>query len=268
MYRIPESVLTAVVRISNLNGTIGSGFIYASKKNYYLITAKHVLFDSSRNLINDFITIHATKTILESKFPTSLQVDLKNNKEQLLCHPNKDICALIIMFVVKEVPNKTITIDFPEYVTQNNSDTQTGDFKFLGSEKFGYFDKVNVSDDVFIIGFPHSLRKHAEKEVEMHTPLLRKGVVSGKNTHEKLIILDCEVNYGNSGGPAFHVFSIPNSQAQIELIGIVSTFIPYAEEYVNTRNPELKHEYIHNSGYSTIIPIDFLLEIIEPIENK
>lgn len=267
MYRIPGKILSTVVRIASANGTIGSGFIYAGKKNYYLITAKHVLFNLTGNLNHDLITIHATKTILESKFPSAIQIDLKNYKDPILCHPNRDICAIKIMVVINSVPNKSITIDYPEYVIQNNSNTNTGDFKFLSSEKFGYFDLVNISDDAFIIGFPHSLRKYANNEIELYTPLLRKGVVSGKNLNEKIIILDCEVNYGNSGGPAFHAFSLPDSRIKIELIGIVSTFIPYAEEYINTRNLALRHEYIQNSGYSTIIPIDFLLEIIDPSEN-
>lgn len=263
MYRIPDRILSTVVRISNPNGTIGSGFIYANKKDYYLVTAKHVVFNRNGTLNNDFITISATKTILESKFPSTIQIDLKGNEDKVLCHSSKDICSIKIMFVVGCVPDKSITIDYPEYVTQSKSDSNTGDFKFLGSDKFGLFDNVTISDDAFILGYPHSLRKYAQKEIELYVPLLRKGTISGKNLDEKIIILDCEVNYGNSGGPAFHVFSIPNGKAQIEIIGIVSTFIPYSEEYFNTRNPLLKHEYIQNSGYSTIVPIDFLLEIVE-----
>ena len=263
LYQLPDSVIASAVRISNTDRTIGSGFLYMTESNdIYLVTAKHVLVNKSGNLINDFITVHATKLIQESRFPIHVSINFDEAPESILKHASRDICAVKIMHFVKQKTPNSITIGYPEYVVPGKSDTNTGDFKFIARTKIGVFDSVELASECFLIGFPHSLRKHNQKEIEIFFPLLRKGIIAGKNHQERLIVLDCEVNYGNSGGPAFQVNFIAGNKVQFKLFGIISSFLPYSEEYANIRNPSLKHEYIQNSGYSVVVPIDFLGDII------
>ena len=76
-----------------------------------------------------------------------------------------------------------------------------------------------------------------------------------------MIVLDVPLYKGNSGGPVLEVEQVSAFEVRFPVIGVVSQFIPYAEEWVN-----VKHGYsniqISNSGYSVAIPMDSVLELI------
>jgi hypothetical protein len=65
------------------------------------------------------------------------------------------------------------------------------------------FADVLISNDVYIFGYPSSVGHSGQLD---HTrPLLRKGIVAGKNEAKNTIILDCPVHQGNSGGLALQI---------------------------------------------------------------
>jgi hypothetical protein len=94
-------------------------------------------------------------------------------------------------------------------------------------------------------------------------PLVRKGIVSGRNEAKNTIILDCEVYPGNSGGPVIEKEPVRQGTSY-KLIGTISQFIPFAQG-VNTSVKGLTGFALNNSGYSVIVPCDPMLQIIDSI---
>jgi hypothetical protein len=46
------------------------------------------------------------------------------------------------------------------------------------------------------------------------------------------------------------------------LIGIVVEFVPYVENWLNDKYPGLSNTTIHNTGYSVVEPMDFVIETV------
>ena len=75
------------------------------------------------------------------------------------------------------------------------------------------------------------------------------------------MLLDCPVYPGNSGGP---VLEVENHGLRIEyrVIGVVSEFVPVAENGVNTTFGYTNLN-ISNSGYSVAVPMDCVFELVD-----
>jgi hypothetical protein len=129
------------------------------------------------------------------------------------------------------------------------------------------FDDVIISNEIFILGYPVSLGTTEIKQINYDLPLVRKGIVAGKNYENKTLILDCPVYGGNSGGLALEVNQDVPSETNIHLIGVVVQFVPFVEEWQNTKFPSLYNTHYQNSGYSIALPVDFIIELIDEIEG-
>ncbi len=119
------------------------------------------------------------------------------------------------------------------------------------------YENVQIGDDVFVLGYPTSIGLQRSPQFDPERPLLRKGAIAGKNVAKKTIIIDCPVYYGNSGGPVIVQYS-ESFSTYYKLIGVVSEFVPYEEDWVNTKNG-LTNISITNSGYSVVVPIESIL---------
>ncbi|MDD5772448.1 MAG: trypsin-like peptidase domain-containing protein [bacterium] len=124
------------------------------------------------------------------------------------------------------------------------------------------YDSILVSNEIYVFGYPTSLGLKDLPQLDKKKPLLRKGIIAGKNDKLKTIIIDCPIYYGNSGGPVIQIEDVDASMKVFTVIGIISEFVPFVEElhsskygYTNTN--------ISNSGYAIVVPIDFILELIE-----
>ena len=69
---------------------------------------------------------------------------------------------------------------------------------------------------VFIAGFP----KRIGADQYQLNPVVQTGVIAMIDSIEKYVLIDIEVNKGNSGSPAFVV----NNGGKVELIGVVVSF--------------------------------------------
>ena len=96
-------------------------------------------------------------------------------------------------------------------------------------------------------------------------PLLRRGIVAGKNQAAQTIIVDCPAYYGNSGGPVCHV-ELDGMRTEFTIIGIVSQFVPFVEQWENKTHRYSNME-LSNSGYSIITPIDAMFDLIKKYEK-
>lgn len=143
----------------------------------------------------------------------------------------------------------------------NRKDTSSLAIKLTGVEMARRFSDIDVGNDAYIFGYPSSIGVKTMPQLLQDQPLLRKGTIAGKNPEKKTIILDAPVYYGNSGGPVLEVLDKGLEGRSYRIVGVVSEFVPFAEEWENK-----KHQYVNltisNSGYSVIEPIDFVLELI------
>mgnify|MGYP005846942681 FL=1 len=123
------------------------------------------------------------------------------------------------------------------------------------------FKDVLIGNDMFMFGYPKSIGIQNIPQIDYKRPLIKKGIIAGKNLSSKKIILDCEVYYGNSGGL---VLELDQSwtRKEYKVIGVISKFVPFAEVWDNKTHGYQNIE-ISNSGYSIATPIDFVIMLIE-----
>jgi hypothetical protein len=141
------------------------------------------------------------------------------------------------------------------------STTATGPV-VVGHDNIRRFSDVLVGNDVILFGYPTSLGIPQRPQFDTHRPLLRKGVVAGLNLQKRAIILDCPVYQGNSGGPVIEIEMDDKKLLtwHFYIIGVVSEFVPFEDVWLNLRERYFNTTML-NSGYSVVVPMDFVLEI-------
>jgi len=120
--------------------------------------------------------------------------------------------------------------------------------------------EVDIGADVFMFGYPISLTGPIRDIFDPSEPLLRKGIVAGINVGRKTIIIDCPSYFGNSGGPVVQVGHPEIGVTTFRIIGVVSGFIPFHEEWEN-KTMKYSHVLKSNSGYTVIEPIEIATEL-------
>lgn len=128
------------------------------------------------------------------------------------------------------------------------------------------FDKVLISNELFLFGYPTSIGIEETSQIEPQRPLLRKGIIAEKNVSKRTIIIDCPTYFGNSGGPVMMVEQVSLTKTEFPIIGLVSEFAPFKETWINITH-KISHWEISNSGYSIVTPIDAVLELL-PKDTK
>lgn len=124
----------------------------------------------------------------------------------------------------------------------------------LPTVTLGDSSKVQVGDNVFIIGYPGTKTEEFFKPESVLEATVTQGVVSAKktlNTGVEAIQTDAAINHGNSGGPAYNekgeVIGIATfgagSETGIEAIKFLMP-INLAREFMNELNVQNKHSII------------------------
>ncbi|MDQ5962809.1 MAG: Serine protease [Patescibacteria group bacterium] len=268
--KLPSNNLNYPVRI--LAGTSsGSGFIVGTddKNNIYIVTAKHVLYyqdpttkefklfaEKIKIVCNTFVEPYVYKP--PRIYELSLQKLIADN--HLKQHSSQDIV------VIKFGERKDSRIHFLAGVTLlQNAEGSIVTYELSGARKFN---DVDISNEIFALGYPVSLSTSEMKQINYDLPLVRKGIIAGKNYDNKTLILDCPVYGGNSGGLALEInLDVPN-EVNIHLIGVIVQFVPFVEQWQNTRFPSLYNTHYQNSGYSIVLPVDFIIDLIDEIEGN
>ncbi len=260
MRNTPEDNLAYPVLIVLESGSSGSGFQLNTDENMYFITAKHVLFDNKGNLLADKAEITCQSKDINDDTTTVFSVNLKdlNNSKNVYSHQSKDVAAFRIGKVEtnKNGNNYTCTPIPGVDVKQTG---KTGPIS-VAKETPIMIDQVLVANDIYLYGYPLSLGLKNSPQFDYNKPLLRKGIVASINKKEGTIILDCPVYYGNSGGPVVQV-TREQGNSRHSVIGVVSQFIPYAEDWINQSN-RIVHTEISNSGYSVAVSMDYVYEML------
>ena len=262
---IPDDNLAYPVLIARSSGGSGSGFYLNTSTAIYLVTAKHVLFAPN-----------ATQLLAPTATLISYTRDPKGNGRNLITanlealfktgnlipHPREDIAVVRIGEIrEKAVPDsptsKRVSMISGVTVTEKAGTGIVG----ADLETVKKFDEVLIANSIIVFGYPTSLGLKEIPQLDPLRPLLRGGIVAGTHPEKKLLIIDCPVYPGNSGGP---VVEVTNEWPEIrfKLIGVVSQFVPFDSARLKELPPEYNRS-LTNSGYGIVTPMDHVLELLK-----
>jgi hypothetical protein len=244
-------------------GGLGSGCFLRLSNSVYLLTVKHVLFwpevgtnppvlragtagvqlyatagatnRSQRAVMLDLVRL---MTAGEIRYSTNRDVAIVRVED---CETNDFRLVRVLPGVTFVTPMSGLDVPFEECV--------------------GRLKTVDVGADVFMFGYPASLTMGLGGIFGLNEPLLRKGIVAGVSTQSGSIIIDCPSYQGNSGGPVLQVEHPAFGATTYHLIGLVSAFVPFEEEWEN-KTLQYSHKLKSNSGYTIIEPIDVALDLV------
>lgn len=162
-------------------------------------------------------------------------------------HPSADV-AIIKLGGVKtsQKDPSHFTIDFAPGIN-----TRGHGLVAMPKEHTKMFKDVLVGNKIYLFGYPTSITEE-DPALDIRTPLLRGGIVAGKNKALKNIILDSPVYYGNSGGLVLEVEQTALGVTNYRGIGLISQLVPF-----QPNGPKFQ-----NSGYSVAVPMDFVFQLI------
>jgi len=263
MRHIPEQNLSYASLIS-VGQSSGSGFLINIKQSTYFVTARHVLFDED----NDF---KIRDNYLEIVLPASIETDYSVARigvymDKAVYAFNKTADVAIIKIGKNEFDKEKSVwaVHYSEGVRQ--LERSVNNPTIIVEEGISQLDEVFIANDVYIYGYPTSLGLQPNKFFDPTRALLRKGIVSNINRKNNTIILDCAVYPGNSGGPVMQLSLVDNIQ-YFKIIGVVSKYIPFAQEWRNSREKLVNVEYV-NSGYSVAIAMDEVVKLAVDLQDK
>lgn len=259
---VPYDYLSLSVLVELENNDTGSGFYIINKESLFFVTARHVLLKEEKE--HKFIPKSNTAILIS---PTS-EIQLKNNKEIKLdlvelynegCINYNNLYDAVVVKIGSRKNNEINTVK-GVLIKQN-----PGSFVSVASDILKRYEETIIGNEVFVFGYPTSLGIKDMPQVDFSKPLLRKGIIAGKNERTKSIILDCPVYPGNSGSPVVECetnYEGNNPIKKYRLIGLVADFVPFIDEFRSVRYGYPRAE-IANSDYSVVIPIDIIIELIE-----
>lgn len=256
MRNIPDNNLAYPVFIKLDTGSTASGFLLNATDKMFLISAKHVFFDKENTLRGNRAEIECQTQDIDDDSIEKLSIDFSSIT--ILKHQEADVAAIHLADLKKEKDKVEYTVHYINGVT----DTQMG--KTLISVHAHTATKkmrdVFVSNDIYLYGYPTSLGIKETSQFDLSKPLLRKGIIANIYKSKGTIILDCPIFPGNSGGPVVEV-DRQESQDYHKVIGVVTEFIPFVQNWVNSSNGLVNTDWI-NSGYSVAVSMDKVFEII------
>jgi hypothetical protein len=247
-----------------------SGFYLNTGNSVYLVTAKHVLFTLPignppiAHVRSGPMTLLSYPRDPKESGTNLIQVDTAAlfQAGEIQRHLTADVAVVRIAGVVTSTtdqPQGPKKIQLLSGVTAPS--LAASGLLGVATESIKKYDEVLIANDVLLFGYPTSLGIQESPQLDLQRPLLRRGIVAGLNPNGKSIIIDCPSYPGNSGGPVVEV-DRNAFNAKINVIGVVSEFVPFEEKSVNYPIG-YQNISISNSGYTVITPMDFVLELVK-----
>ena len=246
---------------------IGSGFYIRKDGGVFLVISQHVICTDSVNqagkkectLKSDYLI--ATSYVIAPGNVTAHKLSL--NIKSLLRSGDLNLHNQYDVATVRVGTEKNQ--QFIEWVSGVGMlIAAQGPLRTVSQEFVKSFDKILVSNDVFVFGYPASLGLMPLQQYDHHRPLVKKGVIAGKNDLKKTFVLDIPAHPGNSGGLVLEVES-QGLETKFRAIGIVIQLVPAME---NGMKYGLTTQEIANSGYSIAVSMDPVIELIDSFHSK
>lgn len=258
---IPDDNLAYPVLVTVTQAGTGSGFFLNTTHSEFFVTAKHVLFDPKTGTLAGpacSLVSYARdpKEVTKNEFQLNLQQLSAGG--YVVSHSTADV-AIVKIGTVNE--GKLTPLAGTTVVTVAPSGILG-----VAEENLRPFADVLVANEVFIFGYPISIGLKHLPQIDYAKPLLRKGIIAGKNDALRTLILDCPVYWGNSGGPVLEVES-EGFNKRFKIVGVVSQFIPLVETWRN-ETQGYQNIDVSNSGYSVASPMDPVVELVSAFAPK
>jgi len=218
-------------------------------KQIYTKSQKMELRDSEITLL--YYSINSLNNKEEAIIKINLSKCFKNG--QVKYHPFQDVALIKISTDIENVAQERV--NKVEYLDGITVIKQEGGFVIESDDQSILLNDVIVGNEVFVLGYPTSITG-INPLLDIKLPLLRKGIIAGKNEVLKSIILDCPAFYGNSGGLVIEVDHASCCSFKYKAIGLIAQFAPY------------ETGWFQNSGYSIVVPMDFVEDLIATKETK
>ena len=257
---IPDDNLAYPVLITLAQGGSGSGFFLNTSHSEFFVTAKHVLFGNTGALVAPACSLVSYARDPNENAKNEFHLDLQqlNVAGQAVAHSTADVAVVRIGTVhdtaVTPLPGVTVATVAPSGILG------------VAEQSVRTFSDVLVANEVFIFGYPTSIGLKNVPQIDYERPLLRKGIIAGKNEGLKTLILDCPVYWGNSGGPVLEVES-QGLTKRFKVVGVVSQLIPLVETWKN-ETQGYQNIDVSNSGYSVASPMDPVMELVSGFAPK
>jgi hypothetical protein len=266
---LPDDNLGYPVLVTLADGSSGSGFFLNAGPAVYLITARHVLFNpksptSSAEDQKDPWALTSNQAVIRSYSrdpadldPNVMTIDLSLLvKEGLIKHgtdKNKDVAVVHIADVA--------SVGQPALPVKGVQMVHIAKQGILGValDTIKKFDDTLVGNDILVFGYPSSLGLRNSPQIDYERPLLRKGIIAGKNLAARSLIIDCAVYPGNSGGPVVEIDHV-GFQTHFTVVVVVVEYIPFAQV---TGSNTIALQVLSNSGYSVVLPMDDVIELLK-----
>jgi hypothetical protein len=129
----------------------------------------------------------------------------------------------------------------------------------IANDQTKLFKDVPIGNDIYTFGYPSSIGLQGAPQIDQARPLVRRGIVAGKDPNRRMLVLDSPVFKGNSGGPVVERGSDLGFRPKV--IGIAVEFVPFEERWVNNQFGYW-NTTISNSGYSIAEPMDSVFEVL------
>jgi Trypsin-like peptidase domain len=247
MRRIPDDNLAYPVLVKAGNSS-GSGFFLNADNGIFLVTASHVLYDQksfSPHSPQVEITSYPKAELGHEKNVFLLDLVATERAGEIQSDFVRDITVLRIG--ARDTQIGHLCIPPALNIVEISSEGLTG----IGIEGVKMYCDVLIANDVFIFGYPVSLGLPNIPQIDYSRPLLRSGIVAGKNDSITSIVLDCPAYPGNSGGPVLEVEQ-DEFQYKYRVIGVVTQFVPTVAEVFGVPVAGA----VVNSGYSLAAAMD------------
>ncbi len=272
-YAVPESIINCSALVQ-VGGGFGSGFFIRDSSDIYFVTARHVVMNSNHNTKSKKVEHHLKAPKIEVRWyprnaessnPNLMIIDISSLKASGNLVNGQSVEDDFVIMRIARVEQKGGygAIHYSSSVQRIGPDSSIDPVTISAT---GKFQQTNIGNEVIMVGYPKSLGLKNLPQYDFNRPLIRKGIVAGKNTNLESIVLDCPSYAGNSGGAVFEILDKGLSQ-QYKLVGIVSQFIPLEEVWINP-NYGIKNVEWANSGYSIVIPIEKAIKKIETIRKN
>lgn len=261
-----------LVRVGNFSG---SGFFISIENKVFFVTAKHVIINEKINqakeiertkIDSNIYIISYSQDVVKNK-PDTLVIDFdKSSAANFLRYTLQKDIAMIYIGKIRPINDSTSIYEYQPFVQRLTKGTRINSF-FL--DDITTFENINIGEDIVMAGYPKSLGDASNNQYDFDRPLLRKGIIAGKAISILNIIVDCPSYGGNSGGPVFVEETFVKENKVIKnykLIGLVKGFIPYNEVWYN-QNYRYSNVEINNSGFSEIVPIDFVISLYKDLKK-
>ena len=132
----------------------------------------------------------------------------------------------------------------------------------LDAKNIKTFKETMIGNDIFLFGFPSSIGLKSP-EFNITRPLIKKGILSGKNPKFRTLIIDCPVHHGNSGSLVIEREETGYGMYKVSAIGIAIRYVPVFEKRVVEISSIKEFTTYSNSGYSIVEPIDTVFELLK-----